>query len=250
VTITVLPIVAGLPLTNNVTVTGSQPDPNLADNSAVSVVIPSLALTLQLAKALNYLATPWLSGGDALWEMETNTTHNGTNAAQSGSIVDSQQTWIQTTVYGPGSLSFWWKVSSQAGGDYLNFLTNGVVMTNISGEVGWEQVVFAVPPGHNVLEWSYTKNGSISSGSDAGWLDQVVYTRTPFTLNSPGMNTSENFVFTLNGTVGQTLVLQSSTNLFEWMPLTTNVITGGGINFTDTSATNLIEFYRAMDITP
>lgn len=250
-TITVLPTVAGLPLTNSVTATRNEADPNLSNNSVVSIVVPSQALTLQIANALNYFTTPWLSGGNALWETETNVTHDTTNAAQSGSIIDNQQTWLQTTVYGPGTLSFWWSVSSQAGGDFLNFLTNGVLVTNISGSVGWQQVTCSLPPGHIVLQWNYTKNGSISSGSDAGWLDQVVYNKTPVTLNSPAINTGGNFVFTLNGTTGQILVLQSSTNLFEWVSLNTNTLTSGMINFTNPPNTNYPnQFYRAMDITP
>jgi hypothetical protein len=117
--------------------------------------------------------------------------------------------------------------------------------------VGWQQVTCSLPPGHIVLKWNYTKNGSISSGSDAGWLDQVVYNRTPVTLSSPGINLGGNFVFTLNGTAGQILVLQSSTNLFEWIPLNTNTVTSGTINFTNPPNTNYPnQFYRAMDITP
>ena len=67
VTITVLPTVAGLPLTNSVIATRNEADSNLTNNSAVSIVVPSQSLTLQIANALNYYATPWLSGGDALW---------------------------------------------------------------------------------------------------------------------------------------------------------------------------------------
>jgi hypothetical protein len=97
------------------------------------------------------------------------------------------------------------------------------------------------------LRWSYTKDGSISSGSDCGWLDQVVYSVPSFTLNSPILSTNGAFQFTLTGTNGQQLVLQSSTNLTQWTSLSTNSITGGGINFTDTAASNFMyQFYRAI----
>jgi uncharacterized repeat protein (TIGR01451 family) len=247
VTVIILPTSAGLPLTNSATVTRNEADPNLTDNSAVSIVIPNQSLVLQLANALNYYTTPWLSGGDALWETETTTTYDGTNAAQSGAIVAGQQTWVQTSVYGPGTLSFWWKVSSEAGSDFLNFLTNGVVVTNISGEVGWQQQTFAVVPGSNVLEWSYTKNGSVSSGSDAGWLDQVVYTIPAISLKSPNIAANGSFFFTLNGGIGQQLIVLSSTNLMQWTPISTNAMTSVSINFTNLSVTNLSDqFYRAL----
>jgi len=57
----------------------------------------------------------------------------------------------------------------------------------------------------------------------------------------------------LNGTAGQILVLQSSTNLSvaQWTSRITNTIFGGGINFTDTATTNYPDqFYRAKDVTP
>jgi uncharacterized repeat protein (TIGR01451 family) len=246
VTITVLPTVAGLPLTNSVTATRNEPDANLSNNSAVSIIIPNQTLSLQLANALSYSSTPWMSGGNALWQIETNITYNSTNAAQSGSIIDSQQTWIQTSVYGPGTLSFWWKVSSQAGGDYLDFITNGIVVTNISGSVNWTQVNFNVAPGNNVLQWKYIKDGSISSGSDAGWLDQVVYTIPTISLSTPSV-TNRTFVFTVNAGVGQKIVFQSSTNLLQWTPISTNTATNGVFNITDKSFTNApYQYYRAL----
>jgi hypothetical protein len=48
------------------------------------------------------------------------------DAAQSGSIGDNGQSWMQTTVSGPGIIRFYWKVSSQLGSDYLRFFIDGV----------------------------------------------------------------------------------------------------------------------------
>ncbi|OHB64028.1 MAG: hypothetical protein A2Y76_03985 [Planctomycetes bacterium RBG_13_60_9] len=39
------------------------------------------------------------------------------DAAQSGDIADSNDTWMQATVSGTGYISFYWKVSTD-GGDY------------------------------------------------------------------------------------------------------------------------------------
>jgi len=247
VTIVITPLVAGLPLTNSVTVTRTESDANLADNSAVSIVIPSIALTVQLAAAADYSATPWRSGGDALWQSQTTTTHDGISAAQSGPISNSQQSWMETTLIGPGSLSFWWKVSSQAGGDLLYFYTNSVAVTNISGSVGWQQQTYTLSPGSQVLRWSYIKDASVSSGSDAGWLDQVVFTVPSFNFTSWSMATNGSFSFTVSGTNGQVLVLQDSSSLSSWTSLSTNTVSSGVINYTDTTATNApYRFYRAL----
>jgi uncharacterized repeat protein (TIGR01451 family) len=247
VTITVKPLVAGLSITNTVQVVRNEADPNLGDNSATSVVVPSLAVSLALAQASDYSLSTWRSGGDALWSSQTNTAHDGLDAAQSGSIVDSQQTWMETTVRGPGTLSFWWKVSSQTNGDIFYFLTNNVAAASISGNVNWQQLNFNVAPGLTALRWSFIDDVGIHSGSNAAWLDQVSYTIPSFSLSSPMVDTNGHFFFTLNGTVGQQLVLQTSTNLILWTSLTTNSLTNIATVFLDGAVTNSpSKFYRAL----
>ena len=81
---------------------------------------------------------------------------------------------METTVTGPITLSFYWKVSSESGYDYLRFYIDSVEQAgSISGEVGWTQKTFSIPTGAHVLKWAYTKDVSVTSGSDAGWVDKV-----------------------------------------------------------------------------
>ncbi|MEW6159493.1 MAG: Calx-beta domain-containing protein, partial [Verrucomicrobiota bacterium] len=110
VIITVTPTVAGAYLTNQVTVARTQAESNLANNSASVILIANLPLAVQLVEGLNSTNVLWRSGGQALWSVQTNTTHDSVSAGQSGLIGHNQQTWVETTVRGPGSLSFWWKV--------------------------------------------------------------------------------------------------------------------------------------------
>jgi len=246
ITITVLPTIAGLPLTNSVSVIRNEADANLSNNAAMSVIIPSYALSLLLQGAADYSGSTWRSGGNVLWLSETNVTHDAIDAAQSGSIINSQQSWIETTVRGPGTLSFWWKVSSQAGGDGLYFYANSVLQTNISGNVDWQQKIYLVPSGLFVLRWSYIKDASISSGSDTGWLDQFTYSVPPFSLNSPAYTNGQFFV-TLNGTNGQRLITQGSSDFMQWLSFTTNTLTSTSLNLTITPPTNATyRFYRAV----
>jgi hypothetical protein len=200
-----------------------------------------------LALATDYSLTQWRSGGDAIWAIQTNTTHDTIDAAQAGSIIDSQQSWMETTVRGPGTLSFWWKVSSQSGGDVFSFQTNGTTATSISGIVDWQQVNFSLAPGVTVLRWSFNEDASIHSGSNSAWLDQVSYTIPSFSLSSPHIDTSGNFSLTLNGTAGQQLVIQTSTNLTSWTDTSTNTLAGSTGTFTDYGVTKCaFQFYRAV----
>ena len=83
---------------------------------------------------------------------------------------------MQTTITGPGTLSYWWKVSSESGYDFLEFYLDGVLQRGrISGEVNWQQVSINIPVGSHSVKWCYKKDGATSSGQDAGWVDEVSF---------------------------------------------------------------------------
>jgi uncharacterized repeat protein (TIGR03803 family) len=132
--------------------------------------------------ALNTTNLVWTTGGDASWFVESTNTYDGVTAAQSGLITDGQTNWIQTTVPSDGQLSFYWKVSSEDGYDYLTFYINGNEQDAISGEVDWNQESYSVSAG-DTLRWEYSKDDSGSDGLDAGFLDQVSYVAT----TTPGL---------------------------------------------------------------
>ncbi len=133
-----------------------------------------------LADALDTSGLTWTSTGNLPWFSQTTTTHDGVDAAQSGAIGDSQSSSLETTVTGPGTMTFWWKVSSETNYDYLRFYLNGVEQTGalakISGTVDWVQKTVSIPTGSQTVKWTYSKDGSVGSGSDTAWVDQVVWT--------------------------------------------------------------------------
>ncbi len=136
----------------------------------------NFTVTNNFNSALNNSNLQFQTGGDAPWYYQTSNTLDGA-AAQSGVIDDSQQSWIQTTVTGPGNLSFWWKVSSEADADYLEYLVDGSLTDYITGTSGgWAQSTYSIPAGSHTLQWLYIKDSALSDGYDAGWLDQVSFT--------------------------------------------------------------------------
>ena len=121
------------------------------------------------------------TGGDANW---SKVSKSGVAYAQSGVIANNQASFIKTTVTGPCSVSFWWKVSSESGYDKLNFLVSGEIKESISGEVDWVLKTFTIPSGTHELKWAYVKDGSQSLGDDCGCLDrvQVTYAQATYTV--------------------------------------------------------------------
>jgi hypothetical protein len=164
------------------------------------------AQSVPLGDALDASALTWTTGGSASWVGQTNVTHDGVDAAQSGTITHSQQSWAQTTVIGPGVLTFWWKVSSESSYDFLEFYANGALISpRISGEVDWQEREVVLGVGPQTLQWRYVKDSSVSTAQDRGWVDGVVFTVSdpaitgqPVSLNKkPG----DNVIFSV-GAVG------------------------------------------------
>jgi len=129
-----------------------------------------------LTDSLDNATLIWGTSSQAPWSDENTETHDGVDAAQSGLITHDEESWVETTVTGPGPLAFWWKVSSELGYDQLQFLIDGVEQINISGEVPWQLRAFDIPVGTHVLRWRYAKDSTESDGLDRAWLDEVAYT--------------------------------------------------------------------------
>jgi hypothetical protein len=129
---------------------------------------------VSLAEALDTVGVlPWDTTGSPKWFGQTSFSHDGMDSAQSGPVGHGYAVTVQTTVQGPGAISYWWKVSSETNKDYLKFFISGVQQLRISGETGWELRSLPIPSGARILKWTYSKNGSGSAGLDAGWLDEV-----------------------------------------------------------------------------
>jgi uncharacterized delta-60 repeat protein len=129
-----------------------------------------------LADAVDAPQLTWTAGGNLAWVGQTTVTHDGVDAARSGLITDDQESWLQTTVTGPGLLTFWWKASSEEVWDFLEFQVNGVLQNEISGEVDWQQRTVQLDAGNQTLRWRYTKDDIFSDGQDRGWVDMVSFT--------------------------------------------------------------------------
>ncbi len=143
-----------------------------------------------LGEALDNSTLTWTTGGDADWFSQGDTYYYDDDAAQSGSIGNSDDSFLQTTTTGAGTLSFRWRVSSESGYDYLQFYIDDELQQGIAGSTGsWEQKTYTLTAGSHTLKWNYHKDGSVSSGADCGWVDQVQFTPdTTFTLDRDVLN--------------------------------------------------------------
>ena len=180
---------------------------------------------ITLPTAVDNSSLAFTTGGGASWKGEAETTHDGVDAAQSGAISHSENSWMQTTVTGPGTLTFWWKVSSESNTDvtwdYLEFLIDGSQQAKIGGTSGsWAQKSYYIESGNHTLKWNYRKDGSVSQGSDCGWVDQITWSGSPQTVNvsfnaNGGSCSTSSRSYTVGGTYGSLPSATWSDHTFE-----------------------------------
>src|SRR5205809_5127176 len=149
--------------------------------------LPTTNAPLAVGVALDDPALVWDTYGDALWTAQTAVTHDGADAAQSGAFLNGAST-MRTHVTGPGTVTFWWKVSSETNIDAFRFYVGGVLRAKITGAVDWEQQTFPVPAGSQELKWKFKDKGT--SGQDRGWVDQVHFAPQPPTITRQPANRS------------------------------------------------------------
>jgi len=198
----------------NYSVAIRNPTASVTSSNALLIVSPILSL----AEALNTTNLVWVTNGTPPWVGRPTVSHDGRGAASSGALAHGVTGSFQTTVTGPGTVGFWWKVSSQPSSDRLMFYINGTELLRISGEIDWEQRTFPVPAGSQILSWSYRKNSSISEGQDRGWVDEVVYEpfrppALPGNFSATAMSMTQiNLAWSDNSTNETAFRLERSTN--------------------------------------
>jgi hypothetical protein len=211
----------------------------------------TVAPFVSLADALDAPNRPWTTNGTPRWFGQTNVTHDGFEAAQSGAIDDDTSTSIQTTVTGPGVLKFWWKVSCETNNDRLLFYVNGSEKARISGEVDWEPHTFNLGTNSQVLQWKYSKDDETSQGQDHGWVDQVEFipsssgTSIGVSINVFGDGVRLTWIAG-GGRTYQVLCSDNLTNAV-WTELNNTQVIFPPIGSVEDTMSNSLRFYRVLE---
>ncbi len=119
----------------------------------------------------------WEMAGDADWTIDNSEAWDGSSSAKSGSIGDQSTSEVSYSLEDgmAGQISFYRKVSSEAGYDYLRFYIDNQLMDEWAGEEDWEEFIYDVPEGTHTFKWVYDKDFSVSNGEDCGWIDYVTF---------------------------------------------------------------------------
>ena len=119
----------------------------------------------------------WQFGGNAPWTITQDQAYEGEFSMRSGVIGhnSSSSVFLTAEVVASGTISFWYKVSSESGYDFLTFYIDDALQGEWSGEVPWTQAEYNVISGSHTFKWVYDKDMSVANGSDCGWVDMIVF---------------------------------------------------------------------------
>lgn len=146
------------------------------NNTAQSTVsINLIAAANEGFESGNFSAYPWSNSSAVPWTVQSTEKYSGTYAAKSGAIGNSASTNLAITlnISTAGNISFFKKVSSESGYDFLRFYLDDVQQAEWSGEASWALHSYAVTTGLHTFRWTYSKDGSDTGGSDCAWIDHL-----------------------------------------------------------------------------
>jgi len=202
---------------------------------------------------INYLLSS--PGSSVPWSVVSGSSVGGDYAARSGLITDNQLSILaleERMIAGVGS--FWYRVSSEAEFDVLEFRVNGDLKRTWSGQSDWIFYQFVVPEATNKLEWVYRKDPSLANGEDAVFIDNLELpvfrpagqpdVALQMVPQSPGISVM------LRGEPGRRYAVEISTDLEQWTEISrVTARTDGSVAFKDPQPpTHTARYYRARGI--
>ncbi len=142
----------------------------------------------------------WTLTGTSNWAIQGSNVLVGSQTAKSGTITHNQVTSMTLDVSSlpAGTGTFDYQVSSESSFDYLNFCIDNTGCSRYSFTNQWSGTTsgthtFTISSSISTLTWAYSKDGSINSGSDTAWVDEIVITPSGGAGNGDGYWMSEAF---------------------------------------------------------
>ena len=200
---------------------------NVAASSTLGTATSSnafLKVVSDLGEALNVTNLVLTSSTNPGWFPETGATVDGEVALSTGPLVNPEKATLQTTVTGPGKVSFWWQLRTQCDDNFI-FKVDGTNQVFLRFSTSWCYREFYLGPGTHSLEWSCFSQHSDPSGfcTVTGWLDQLSYVSgpTPALIIRPPLDItlSAGSDTTLNVLAGGTPILS-----YQWQHNGSNIV--------------------------
>lgn len=159
----------------------------------------------------------WMHGLMYPWQIVENEVYEGNFAAKSASINGNQSSELRIRMFviQPGEISFYRKVSSESGYDYLRFYVDEMKLGEWSGNLDWELATAEIPEGEHLLKWVYIKDYSVNYGEDCAWIDYITFPGTATIMNIEQRIINEGFSIYPNPGAGEFWINTPDNQLIE-----------------------------------
>ena len=130
---------------------------------------------VSVSYALNN-ALDWVEDAAHPWAFDYTEAMDRKVSMTTPALGNRQSSSLSALVEGPGSISFYWRTSSEEYFDTLALYVDGKFVASVSGETGWKSLSKAITGyGQHVITWTYAKDGQGSAGMDCARLDMVTW---------------------------------------------------------------------------
>jgi len=137
--------------------------------TASLMVVPPLPAPLSFNFNDGLSPAELTGSGNANWSPDANDL-----SFKSGVITHSQKSCFSVVAAAASGVRFDLKVNSENNYDYLKLYVDSTFIHSWSGVVAWTSGVnYTQTAGTHEYKWCYEKDGSISSGLDAAWVDNI-----------------------------------------------------------------------------
>lgn len=175
---------------------------------------------------------PWMTSGDADWELQTDEYFCGSKAVRSGLLTDggdSSTLSFTLNFISGGSYSFYRKLNSETDSDYYRFYIDNVLQVQWSGNQYWSSYTGTVSSGLHQFKWVYTHGGG-GLHYGCAFLDHLILPAYSANINPDIQWWPNSFVQNLptGAYTSQTLHISNwnspTVNFLAYLPCTTESI--------------------------
>lgn len=126
----------------------------------------------------------FVTSGNKQWERDADISTDGVESMRSGIIGNAEESVLETKVQGRGTITFWWKATTEDSGGYFDwdhgeFHADGEIFY-IDAKTDWVKVSYKfTSEGEHTLKWIYVKDDFEKEGEDCIWVDAFTWTPEP-----------------------------------------------------------------------
>ncbi len=126
---------------------------------------------LTLTGALDAEELVWTTDG-AAWLPQVAVSYDGVDAAQSGQVIGDDVSGLETTLTGPGTLSWSWRLDS-AGNASVDVFLDGQWLSAYEPTGEWTAETLEIGEGEHTVRFEFWNAGTAATITDCAYLDQV-----------------------------------------------------------------------------